>query len=236
MRVVKSRLVAAATLLALLFGFVPPAAAAVALPSGLGTKNPYVVAIADVAFDDLSSALAELGISPTHTYDDVFAGFAIDLTAEQKTYLQVLFPGLRIEADAPISARETQSDAAWNLSDLDAPGKTQDASYKYPSSAGQGVYVYILDTGVNTNSREFGSRLLAGYDAVDGTSTADQDGHGTHVAGTVASVTWDLPFAALASPGALSTIGFALRLVDLWPNIALLVRCRPGSGNRHLCN
>jgi hypothetical protein len=177
-------------LLALLFGFVPPASAAVAVPSSIGPTNPYIVAINDVAVDDLSAALADLGVSPTHTYDDVFAGFAIDLTSEQKTYLQTLFPGMRIEADVPISVRDTQNDAAWDISDLDAPGKTQDSNYKYPSSAGQGVRVYVLDTGVSPNSRELGSRLLPGYDAVSGTSTSDQDGHGTHVAGTVASNTW----------------------------------------------
>ena len=190
MRVVKSRLVAVATLLALLFGFVPPASAAAAIPSGWGTKSSYLVAIADVAFDELSAALADLGVSPNHKYDDVFSGFAVDLTAEQKSYLETLFPALKIEFDAPVALRETQSDASWDLSDLDAPGKTQDGNYKYPTSAGQGVYVYILDTGVSPNSGEFGNRLLSGYDAISGTSTLDQNGHGTHVAGTVASNSW----------------------------------------------
>ena len=190
MRVGRSRLIAAATLLALLFGFVPPASAAVAIPSGLGSKSSYLVAIADVAFDELSSALEDLGVTPSHTYDDVFAGFAIDLTIEQKNYLQTLFPGLRMEADAVASVRETQTDASWGLSDLDATGTTQDSRYKYPSAAGEGVYVYVLDTGVSANSGEFGSRLLSGYDAVSGTSTNDLEGHGTHVAGTIASDTW----------------------------------------------
>ena len=208
MRVVKSRLVAAATLLALLFGFVPPASAAVALPSGLGSKSPYIVAIADVAFDDLSSVLDDLGVAPSHTYDDVFAGFAIDLTQEQKTYLETLFPGLKIEADAPISARETQGGAPWDLSDLDAAGRTQDSNYKYPTSAGSGVVVYVIDTGVSPNSREFGSRLLTGYDPIDGSGTSDRNGHGTHVAGTIASASWGVakqanivPIRALAADG-----------------------------------
>ncbi|MEY2694299.1 MAG: hypothetical protein RL142_647, partial [Actinomycetota bacterium] len=193
----KRRLVTAATLLALLFGFVPPASAAVAIPSGLGEKNSYIVAIADVAFDQLSSVLDELGIAPSHTYDDVFAGFAIDLTDEQKTYIQTLFPGLTIEADLPISARETQGTAPWGLSDLDAPGRTQDSNYKYPNAAGQGVRVYVLDTGVSPNSGEFGNRLLTGYDAIDGSGTNDRNGHGTHVAGTIASNSWGV--AKLAS-------------------------------------
>ena len=190
MRVVKSRLVAAATLLALLFGFVPPASAAVTIPSGLGAKSPYILAIADVAFDGLTSVLNELGITPTHTYDDVFSGFSIELTQEQKNYIENLFPGLTIEADTPTSIRETQLDAAWDLSDLDAPGRSQDSNYKYPTSAGQGVRVYVLDTGISANAGEFGNRLLSGYDAIGGSGTSDRNGHGTHVAGTIASTTW----------------------------------------------
>ena len=46
---------------------------------------------------------------------------------------------------------------------------------------------YIIDTGVRITHQDFGSRASYGYDAVDKDRTAaDGNGHGTHVAATVA--------------------------------------------------
>ncbi len=55
---------------------------------------------------------------------------------------------------------------------------------------GQGVTVGMLDTGINTNNPEFrnNSRVLRGYNAVDGSSdVTDNIGHGTHTSGIVAA-------------------------------------------------
>ena len=44
---------------------------------------------------------------------------------------------------------------------------------------------YIIDTGIRIGHRDFGGRAESGYDAVDGGTADDCNGHGTHVAGTV---------------------------------------------------
>ncbi len=50
---------------------------------------------------------------------------------------------------------------------------------------GEGVVVAVVDTGVSANEDGF-HKLLKGYDFVDDDSDAsDQNGHGTHVAGTI---------------------------------------------------
>ena len=66
---------------------------------------------------------------------------------------------------------------------------------------GAGVSAYIIDTGVLGDHDEFGSRVQAGYDAVSGTDgTSDCNGHGTHVAGTVAGTTFGVAPAAAIVP------------------------------------
>jgi len=56
--------------------------------------------------------------------------------------------------------------------------------YNY-TNTGTGVTAYILDTGIRFSHSEFGGRAVSGFDAVDGGSADDCNGHGTHVAGTV---------------------------------------------------
>jgi subtilisin family serine protease len=52
------------------------------------------------------------------------------------------------------------------------------------------VTAYVIDTGIRLNHADFGGRARTGYDAVDGGSADDCNGHGTHVAGTVGGATY----------------------------------------------
>lgn len=81
----------------------------------------------------------------------------------------------------------------WNFEQVDAEGA-------WKQSAGQGVVVAVIDTGVTVADRPGGPdrqlRDLAGTEFVDGWDFVDDDdkpwdghGHGTHVAGTVAQTT-----------------------------------------------
>ncbi|KAI8801889.1 peptidase S8/S53 domain-containing protein [Cladochytrium replicatum] len=72
------------------------------------------------------------------------------------------------------------------LSTQNAGGTT----YTFPSSAGAGVDVYVIDTGIKTNHPEFEGRARLGRSFVNNGQGGDGNGHGTHVAGTVGSKTF----------------------------------------------
>ncbi len=76
---------------------------------------------------------------------------------------------------------------SWGLDRIDQTDKTGDHKYTYPDKAGEGVTAYVIDTGVRVSHKDFGGRASYGFDAVDNDDTADDgNGHGTHVAGTIA--------------------------------------------------
>jgi len=94
----------------------------------------------------------------------------------------------------PASAATQTEVASWGLDRIDQfeATETLDRSYSYPDTAGAGVRVYIMDTGVQANLPGFEGRVLAGFDAMAKhrdvpQANRDCNGHGTAVAGIVAS-------------------------------------------------
>jgi len=82
-----------------------------------------------------------------------------------------------------------QANATWGLDRIDSRSGL-DGVYKY-SGAGEGVNVYIVDTGIRGSHQEFTGRMKQGFSAISG-GTDDCNGHGTHVAGTVAGTTYGI--------------------------------------------
>ncbi len=76
---------------------------------------------------------------------------------------------------------------SWGLDRIDQADTKGDGKYTYPDSAGEGVTAYVIDTGVRISHKDFGGRAAYGFNAVDNNDKAeDGNGHGTHVAGTIA--------------------------------------------------
>jgi subtilisin family serine protease len=95
-----------------------------------------------------------------------------------------------VEADRVITLNDTQTNATWGLDRIDQRALPLNGTYTY-ISRGTGVTAYIIDTGLRlTHSQVSGGRAVSGYDAVDGGSAEDCNGHGTHVAGTVGGSTY----------------------------------------------
>ena len=59
--------------------------------------------------------------------------------------------------------------------------------YEYDPNGGEGVDVYVIDTGINTDHVEFEGRASWGKTVPANEVDEDGNGHGTHCAGTIAS-------------------------------------------------
>ncbi len=147
---------------------------------------------------DAAKAAQKLGLKASFVYTSAMNGFAAPMTPLQLTVARVS-PGVKaVEEDGrvqtvpmPSSATGVRAPAAsWGLDRIDQRRLPLDNDFTTQGN-GAGVTAYILDTGIDYAHPEFGGRARPGFDAMgDGQGGQDCNGHGTHVAGTVAGTTY----------------------------------------------
>jgi serine protease len=135
---------------------------------------------------------ADLGWSSEHSSDEALAEGAVrDLSAAIAALagdprVEAVEPVLEMEAsgflsgppDDPLYAKQ------WHMKAMGAPTGWAE------TPAGRGVIVAVVDTGVTVVEDLGGTKVLKGASMVPGEPTAeDFNGHGTHVAGTIAQST-----------------------------------------------
>jgi len=117
--------------------------------------------------------------------DSSFHGFSVHGLDEADAAAIADLPEVSaVEESQVMYAYGLQTNPTWGLDRVDQESATLDSLYYYKDSAGSGVDLYVIDTGVRITHNEFGSRGRHGYTAFN--SNDDGNGHGTHCASTAA--------------------------------------------------
>lgn len=151
-----------------------------ALPA---TKRATVPVIIEVAQGANPAEVARgLGVVPTHVYSKVFEGFAAELPAQAVRAINRQRGVLRIWPDLPVRAEVEGQTTPTGVKRINANQNP------WADIGGGGpdinADVAVLDTGISAHDD---LNVQPGGKSCVGSSTKDGNGHGTHVAGTIAA-------------------------------------------------
>ncbi|MFH8568156.1 S8 family peptidase [Streptomyces sp. NPDC017993] len=153
-------------------------------------NGSYIVMLKDSIRTAESGDLADkYGGKVKRNYSSAIDGFSATGLSEDEAKQLAADPAVdKVVQNKKFHIDGTQDNPpSWGLDRIDQADTKGDKKYAYPDSAGEGVTAYVIDTGVRTTHKDFEGRAASGFDAVDGDEDAnDGNGHGTHVAGTIA--------------------------------------------------
>ncbi|TPX65674.1 hypothetical protein SpCBS45565_g05030 [Spizellomyces sp. 'palustris'] len=137
-----------------------------------------------------------------------------------------------------VDIQEVQVNPPWGLDRIDQRAYPLDGRYQsYPDSGGEGVDIYIVDTGININHEDFEGRAVWGTTTrSDNASDFDDNGHGSHVAGIAGSKTYGVAKKArLIAVKALDADGHG-PYSELIEGLQWVARNAPQTGNKSIVN
>ncbi|SMC69564.1 S8 family peptidase, partial [Lentzea albidocapillata] len=172
----------------------PTAIAEEAVLPGAGTQaveGSYIVVLKDGARTPASALASRYQGNVKHTYSAALNGFSVTGMSERQARRLAADPDVQfVERNTFATIQETQSNPVWGLDRIDQANLPLNRAYTYPNTASN-VTAYVLDTGIRKTHSEFEGRASDGYDFIDNDAVAqDCQGHGSHVAGTVAGRTY----------------------------------------------
>ncbi|MFD3657396.1 S8 family peptidase [Streptomyces sp. NPDC058620] len=150
-------------------------------------SGSYIVILDEKA--NKAKLAEEYGGKLKRNYKSAINGFSANGLSETEAKRLAADPAVdKVVQNKKFTASATQDNPpSWGLDRIDQAETAGDKAYAYPDAAGEGVTAYVIDTGVRVTHSDFEGRATSGFDAVDNDDNADDgNGHGTHVAGTIA--------------------------------------------------
>ncbi len=165
-----------------------------ALPAGAAgsDRGRFIVVLKDsvgTAAPVAADHAARFDADVHYVYEHALKGYAASVSEGALGALAADRRVASIERDREVNAFTTQTNATWGIDRIDQREVQLSTTFTY-TNTGVGVKAYIIDTGIRFGHGDFGGRAVSGYDAVDGGTADDCNGHGTHVAGTVGGTTY----------------------------------------------
>gem|GEM_PF-1136750 len=145
-----------------------------------------------------ADSMKSKGVGVEKTFSHAIKGATVTATPAEVEQLKQT-PGVTaVQLDQRVSISQDYS--PWGLDRSDQRSLPLNTYYQ-PLSSGSGVKAYIVDTGVRTTHVDFTGRVATGFTAInDGGGVSDCNGHGTHVAGTLAGTKYGMAKSATIVP------------------------------------
>ena len=150
--------------------------------------HEYLKQVSKPYFDAISSYIASLGGEVKEYFYSISTLHAIvprDAISElkQNPLVRSVRRPLTFRINLDIAARAIYADFWWNK----GYNGSSDISQYLPNDTVKGVDIAILDTGIQMDNPYFADRIIAAKDFTDDGTPNDLNGHGTFVAGIIAS-------------------------------------------------
>ncbi|KAF9170883.1 subtilisin-like serine protease [Mortierella sp. AD011] len=157
-------------------------------------KNGHTADSFQSRFDHIASRHRGSGVKPSiyHRYGKVH-GFAAKFDADALKEIMASEEVDYVEQDSIVTIQGTQtSPPSWGLTRVSERNLDLTQPYLYNDAAGEGVTAYVIDTGVYADHSEFGGRATFGANFISDSEDTDENGHGTHVSGTIGGTTYGI--------------------------------------------
>lgn len=166
----------------------------------VNTTEQYIVVLKPVPMHSISKQrhvasvasifTSQYQVAAKRRFSGAIDAVVVEATPEQLANLRDDPRVKHIELDQKIQVAPLQShvqnNTTWGLDRIDQRNLPLDSRFNYIEQ-GKGVTNYVIDTGIFIEHQDFQGRAQHGFDFVDNDGDAtDCNGHGTHVAGTIA--------------------------------------------------